>query len=150
MTSSADQDLANPIDRFLLVETYEARTGVKLPVGEEDLRATKILSETTKFLGDRYESGLLKKNYEPNIHDNSQSILTRFFELERRLIADVNLGKRYFSAINEYISLSHAKKITTYEVKFQPASRTWFLPHHSMISPKKPENCRPVFNASAY
>ncbi|XP_045036872.1 uncharacterized protein LOC123477557 [Daphnia magna] len=144
-----DQDLVNAIDRFLLTETYEARAGVKVLISDEELRANKILNETTKFVGDRYESGLLWKNEEPNLPDNSQSTLARSLKLERRLIADENLGKRYSAAVNEYISLGHARKLSAEEVNYHPAGRTWFLPHHPVI-PKKPEKCLPVFYASAY
>ncbi|XP_045032618.1 uncharacterized protein LOC123474468 [Daphnia magna] len=145
-----DQDLVNAIDRFLLTETYEDRVGVKVPISDEELRANKILNETTKFVGDRYKSGLLSKHEEPNMPDNSQSTLARFLKLERRLIADENLGKRYSAAINEYISLGHARKLSAEEVNYRPAGRTWFLPHHPVINPKKPEKSRPVFDASAY
>ncbi|XP_057372209.1 uncharacterized protein LOC130693104 [Daphnia carinata] len=145
-----DQDLVNAIDRFLLTETYEARAGVKVPVSDDELRANKILNETTRFVGDRYESGFLWKNEEPNLPDNSQSTLARFLKLERRLIADENLGRRYSAAINEYISLGHARKLSAEEVDYRPAGRTWFLPHHPVINPKKPDKCRPVFDASAY
>ncbi|XP_046643169.1 uncharacterized protein LOC124328443 [Daphnia pulicaria] len=150
LTPPADEDLANVINRFLLLETYEAKADVKAPVGKEELRAIKILKETTRFLGDRYESGLLWKNEDPNLPDNSESILARFFKLERRLILDENLGKRYSAAINEYISLGHARKLSAEEVKIRPAGRTWFIPHHPVINPKKPEKCRPVFDASAF
>ncbi|KZS02508.1 Zinc knuckle domain protein, partial [Daphnia magna] len=64
-----DQDLVNAIDRFLLTETYEDRVGVKVPISDEELRANKILNETTKFVGDRYKSGLLSKHEEPNMPD---------------------------------------------------------------------------------
>ncbi len=99
LSFSADQDLADAINRFLLIETYEARIGVKAPVGKEELRAIKILNDTTKFVGGRYESGLLWKSDEQNLPDNSGSVLNRFFKLERRLVADKNLGQRYATNI---------------------------------------------------
>jgi hypothetical protein len=147
---AADQDLADAINRFLLIETYEARSDAKAPIGKEDLRDINILNDTTKFVGDRYESGLLCKSDEPNLPDNSLSVLNRFFKLERRLVADKNLGKRYSTAINEYINLGYAQKLSDEESVIRPAGRTWFLPHHPVINPKKPEKCRPVFDASAY
>ena len=78
---SADQDLADAINRFLLIETYEARSGAKAPIGKEELRAINILNDTTKFVGDRYESRLLWKSDEPNLPDNSGSVLNRFFQV---------------------------------------------------------------------
>jgi hypothetical protein len=90
LESPADEDLANAINRFLLTETYEAKVDTKAPAGKEEIRAIKILNETTRFLGDRYESGLLWKAEDPNLPNNSESVLARFFKLERRLIADEN------------------------------------------------------------
>ncbi|KZS20875.1 Uncharacterized protein APZ42_012312 [Daphnia magna] len=80
--------------------------------------------------GDRYESGLLWKNKEPNLSDNSQSALSRFVKLE-----DSSPMK----------NLENAE-----EVNLRPAGRIWFLPHHPVINPKKPEKCNPVFDASTY
>jgi hypothetical protein len=81
---------------------------------------------------------------------NSESVLDCFFKLERRLIADENLGNCYSAAINEYINLGHARKISAEEPKVRPIGRTWILPNHPVINPKKPEKCRPVFDASAF
>jgi hypothetical protein len=91
---SADQDLTDAINHFLLIETYEARSGAKAPIGKEELRGIKILNDTTKIgiVGNQYESGLLCKSDEPNLPDNSVSVLNRFFKWERRLVADKNLG----------------------------------------------------------
>ncbi|KAK4006626.1 hypothetical protein OUZ56_011784 [Daphnia magna] len=51
-----DQDLVHAIDRFLLTEANEARAGVKVPISDEEVPANKILNETTKLVGNGYES----------------------------------------------------------------------------------------------
>ncbi len=80
LTPPADEDLANAINRFLFLETYEEKADAKAPVGTEELRAVNILNETTRFLGDRYEAGLLWKKEDPNLPDNSESVLAHFFQ----------------------------------------------------------------------
>lgn len=92
LAAPPNQDFVNAIDGFLLPKTYKARSGVKVPVGEEELRANKILKETTKFLCDRYESDVFWKDEVPNLPDNSHSTLSRFFKLERKFIAEGKLG----------------------------------------------------------
>ena len=78
-TLSADQNLADANNRFIPIETYEARIGVRAPViGKEESRFIKILNDLTKFVDERYESGLLWKSGEPNLPDNSGSVLNRF------------------------------------------------------------------------
>jgi hypothetical protein len=73
LTPSADEDLANAINRFLLLETYEAKADARAPVGKEELGAVKILNQTTRFPGDWYESGLLWKKEDPNLQQKTAS-----------------------------------------------------------------------------
>jgi hypothetical protein len=124
------EDLANAIIRFVLIETYEAKVDAKAPVGKEEFRAIKILNETTTFLGDRHEWRLFWRT--ENLADNSESALACFLRLEGRLVGEKILGKRYSNAINEYISLGHARKLSTEDAKVRPAGHTWFIPHHSV------------------
>ena len=141
--------LSKVVDRFLLFDTYEAHERSKPPIGREEARALRILDETTRFLGDRYEAGLLWRNDNPNLPDNSDAVLRRFLKLEKRLMADKALGERYSRAIDEYISLGHARKLSLEEISSGPVGRTWLVPHHPVLNPNKPDKCRPVFDASA-
>lgn len=47
------------------------------------------------------------------------------------------------------MSLNHAHKLTAAEIRESPSGRTWYLPHHNVVNPNKPEKCRVVFDASA-
>ena len=144
-----DKTLSDVVNRFLLFENYEANAAIKPAVGKEEQRANQILEQTTRFVGDRYEAGLLWRSDEPNLPDNSQAVLKRFFKLEKRLLSDPKLCERYVKAIGEYVELGHARKLTKEEIQSSPVGRTWFLPHHPAHNPNKPDKCRPVFDASA-
>jgi hypothetical protein len=50
--------------------------------------------------------------------------------------------------MNNYIEKGYARKLTAEEAA-TTTSRTWYLPHHSVVNPKKPEKLRVVFDAAA-
>jgi hypothetical protein len=145
----SDKTLARLVDRYFLFDTYEARPDITPPIGRDEARALRILQETTRFVGDRYEAGLLWKYDIPNLPDNSEAVLKRFLKLEKRLLNDPPLGEKYSTAINEYINLGHARKLTTEEALAGLPGRKWLLSHHPVLNPNKPGKCRPVFDASA-
>ena len=65
--------------------------------------------------------------------------------LERRLEKNKVLQEKYKDAVEDYIAQGHARKISLHQV---PRS-VWYLPHHSVIHPQKPEKTRVVFDCAA-
>lgn len=44
--------------------------------------------------------------------------------------------------------MGHARKLTQEEAE-QRSSKTWYLPHHSVVNPHKPDKLHVVFDAAA-
>ena len=71
--------------------------------------------------------------------------LKRLDLLKRRLEKDVDLKRKYKETVREYISLEHAQKIPDGQV----GSPVWYLPHHPVVHPQKPDKGRVVFDCAA-
>ena len=65
--------------------------------------------------------------------------------LKRRLEKDVDLKRKYKETVEEYISLGHAQRIPDGQV----GSPVWYLPHHPVVHPQKPDRVRVVFDCAA-
>jgi len=102
-------------------------------------RALRILKETVKKVDGRYEAGLLWKTVEPTLPNNREAAL------KRRLNFDPALKSLYAKAINEFVVLGHAQKLTREEAQQEPLGKTWYLYHHPVFNPNKPGKCRVVF-----
>ena len=89
------------VHRFWEAETYSTNRPAPMAVSKDDERALGILNSTTKHIGDRYESGLLRKEDVPKLPNNHPMALKRFLLLEKRLLRDyayyLRISPAYYS-----------------------------------------------------
>ncbi|XP_057374666.1 uncharacterized protein LOC130695542 [Daphnia carinata] len=137
------------LQQFVEADTFGTKPNVTKPIGREERRAWDILNNTTRHNGERYEVNLLWKMDNPDLPNNLFLAQRRFFNLERKLIKDKDLGKVYGSVISTYVNLHHARKLSREEINAGPLGRTWYCPHHPVFNPNKPGKCRVVFDLSA-
>ncbi|KFD54775.1 hypothetical protein M513_04475 [Trichuris suis] len=74
--------------------------------------------------------------------------MKRFISLRKRISADDELRSSYAKAISELIHLGIARKVEQKELRL-PAGRIWYLPHHGVRHPARPNKVRIVFDASS-
>uniref|UniRef100_A0A5S6QR54 Reverse transcriptase domain-containing protein n=1 Tax=Trichuris muris TaxID=70415 RepID=A0A5S6QR54_TRIMR len=137
------------LDQFFNSDLTCVPTDVGKAISPEENRAWKVLEESTRFHGERYQVRLLWKHDQSNVSVNRVAALRRFSHLERRLMAHPELGARYTAVMKEYISAGHARKLSPREVNAGQEGRTWWVPHHAVINPNKPSKLRIVFDAAA-
>ena len=92
--------------------------------------------------------GLLWKNDQPSLPFNRAMAKIRLHHLKRGLERDKDLHEKYSSAISSYVTKGHAGKRTKEEAD-RRSNKTWYLPHHPVISPNKQGKICVVFNAAA-
>lgn len=110
--------------------------------------AEHIIHSTIFKANNHYCMGLLWKNDQPSLPFNRAMAKIRFHHLKRRLERDKDLYEKYSSAISSYVTKGHARKFTKEEAE-RRTNKTWYLPHHPVISPNKPGKVRVVFDAVA-
>ena len=71
----------------------------------------------------------------------------RLMHLKRRLVKDESLRKKHAEVMQSYFLEGYAEVAPANEL--QDSERSWFLPHHLMINPKKPKTLRIVFDCAA-
>ncbi|XP_045023791.1 uncharacterized protein LOC123468402 [Daphnia magna] len=145
----AERECDVMLQQFVEAETFGTKPNVEKAVGREERRAWKILNDTTRHNGKRYEVGLLWKMDNPDLPNNFFAAQRRFFNLEGKLMKDKELAMTYGSVIDTYVNLKHARKLSRKEVDSGPVDRTWYCPHHPVFNPNKPKKCRIVFDLSA-
>ena len=68
--------------------------------------------------------------------------------LEKRFRRNEQLFEKYKTTVNGYISKGHARKIPIEELPTK-GKNVWYLPHHPVFHPRKPEKTRVVFDCTA-
>ena len=69
--------------------------------------------------------------------------------LERRLQKDDTLRQRYQETIDTDVKAGYVRKVDQTELNETRDELQWYLPHHPVINPHKPEKVRRVCNAAA-
>ncbi|XP_032787560.2 trafficking protein particle complex subunit 13 isoform X2 [Daphnia magna] len=75
--------------------------------------------------------------------------MKRLYSLERRFNRDEDFTRKYDTVVKEYIGLDHARLLTT-EQLWKESSKTWYLPHHGVVSPScSTTKVRVIFDGAA-
>ncbi|XP_075167990.1 uncharacterized protein LOC142241581 [Haematobia irritans] len=142
-----DDSLHQLVVDFFNVESIGVRSTPTI-VSNDDARATKILENTTKRVGNHFQTGLLWKGDDvimPNSYDMS---LKRLQSMERKMIRDYNFSVAYKEIIASYIKKGYVRKLSN-EEKLKSDPKKWYLPHFAVTNPNKPGKIRLVFDAAA-
>ncbi|XP_064619558.1 uncharacterized protein LOC135482999 [Lineus longissimus] len=120
----------------------------KKGMSAEDRRALKRLEDTTRKTDNRYEVGMLWKAENTWLPDNRALAESRLESLRRKLVKNPELHEKYTAFMTKLFSQGYAVQLSE-EEKLKGNSKTWYLPHHSVTHPRKPEKVRVVFDAAA-
>ena len=125
-------------------------TGVNVSARSKgDKRAHEQLEKTTKLLDGRYEVWLSWAEENPTIQNNYFSEHSQFCYLERRVEKDKSLKQRYEETINVDVQNCYVWNLEESELDENKDERQWYILHHPVINPHKPEKFRRVCNAAS-
>ena len=85
----------------------------------------------------------------PKLENNYFSAHSQFCSLERRLEKDLSLKARYQETIKVDLENEYVRKLDEEEFRETRDETQWYVPHHPVINPHKPDKVRWVFNAAA-
>lgn len=130
-----------------LESDFNERAVEDTSISQEDLHFLTKLKEGIKHKADgHYEMPLPFKGERPNLPNNMSSAMQRLNSLERRLKKDQKYYEHYVSFMNDMIARGNAEKVPKEEIDNKPA---WYIPHHGVYHPQKPNKIRVVFDCSA-
>ena len=112
------------------------------PTSQNDLLFMQIMESNIKLVDGQYSMPLPFRK-RPSLPDNRSCVLTRFKKLLSRFKRDPTYATKYRAFIDEFIQNGEAEEVTTSTLN------CWYLPHHGVVHPAKPDKVRVVFDASA-
>ena len=123
--------------------TYET----KASMSQNDKRALDIMEQSAKLVDSHYEIGLPWKNNPPHLSNNRLQAEQRPRSLKRRRQHDMSLLKKYRKFMDDILCKDYARKVSNQGLG--PMKTQWYLPHHPVFHPQKPDKVRVVFDCSA-
>ncbi|XP_014663229.1 PREDICTED: uncharacterized protein LOC106805948 [Priapulus caudatus] len=113
-----------------------------------DRKALQIWDESKLVVDGHYTMDIPFKAKEPNLADNQAMAERRLHSLGKRLDRDNVLKTKYVFEMNQLLKRGYAEPVPQ-EDMHRGDGKVWYLPHHPILNPKKPDKCRIVFDCAA-
>ena len=110
-----------------------------------------FMSKVSKSIHQRcdghYEMPLPFKQESVALPDNKEVALNRLSRLKKKLKTDSKYRKDYLAFMSNLIECGHAERVPAEEAEMK-SGQVWYIPHHGVYHPKKPDKIRVVFDCS--
>ena len=94
-----------------------------------------------------YKIALPWQNYTPDLHNNKIQAERHLQLLKKRLVKQPGLLEKYREFMDNLFVKDYASKIP--QERDEILGTHWYLPHHPVFHPQKPDKVRVVFDCSA-
>ena len=143
-----DEELNQQLERLWKTDFESSEVDTPVCASLEDKRALEIMEGTLQMVDGHFQVALPWR-YDPPFLPNKRIVAERRgLLLKKRLLKDEALFEKYKTTMTDYIEKGHAEKIPKeeLEVKDRPV---WYLPHHPVTHPLKPDKVRVVYDCAA-
>ena len=96
-------------------------------------------------VGNHYQTPLPLKNLDVKLPNNRKVAERRQLYLKKQLMKDDRFHPQYTEFMQEILGKVYAKESKS----TQQDGRVWYLPHHGVYHPRKPDKIRFVFDCSS-
>ncbi|XP_071479017.1 uncharacterized protein [Diadema antillarum] len=152
-----DEQLQQQVERFWYMDFGGSTLGAKVGESLEDKRARSKMDQSITKVDGHYQLGLPWRHENPCLPDNLTQAEARLQYLKRRLKRDPQLHQRYTATMEGYLDKGYAKEVEKTaqgepqdgDSRNDRTNKTWYLPHHPVLHPRKPDKTRVVFDCAA-
>ena len=118
------------------------------PFSIEDSKFLKILGDGLQLRKDNHFEMPLPMRDSPALVNNYQSAFQRLRKLQQRLQKDERFRDHYVDFMERVIKQGYAEPVSE-KGPSTTNGEVWYIPHHGVYHPRKPDKIRVVFDASA-
>ena len=116
---------------------------------QEDKKFLEIVNKGIKRTDDgHYEIPLPFRSKDVHLPDNKEQVFQRACWLKRKLTRNKKFHEDYVDFMNDTIQKGFARKVPPDRLPAR-SGQVWYIPHHGVYHPKKPNKIRVVFDCSA-
>ncbi|XP_068680444.1 uncharacterized protein [Montipora foliosa] len=134
--------------QFKNLEFSESVSDPTHALSRQDKRVIFIYKESARLLDGHYEIAIPWKLHPPGLPNNRLLAKHRLKLLRKRLIKDPELYSRYSAVMSDLLDKGYAKCVPE-DLRNRDDGKVWYLPHHSVVHPKKLERVYVVFDCAA-
>ena len=103
------------------------------------------MNEETVKIGRHYQTSLPFRSKEVYFPNNRRLVESRLVGIKRRILRDKQFAMHYKGFTEELLLKGYAREST----KSPSDGQVWYLPHHGIYHPSKPNKIKVVFDCNA-
>ena len=145
------KEVINPFQVMKMFEMdfSEKRADRQGTLSQDDLQFLKKMEEGIRQTADgHYEMPLPFRGNTPKLPNNKPLALRRLNKLKTRMENDVKYRQDYMAFMQDIIRKGFAERVP-HEQRPDDDGKSWYIPHHGVYHPQKPDKIRIVFDCSA-
>ena len=128
------------MDQFFNFEFNESLADLKTGMSQKDKKALSVFEEYVHLKDGHCEVEIPWKNYPPCLSNNRQVAEHRLKLLKKKLTRNLDMCDKYSNFIGDLVDKEYARKVPRDHSNQNGSDDVvWYLPHHSVTHPKKPE-----------
>ena len=144
----SDHGLNQQFQKFCNMEFNDTFTDNKLEMSIEDSRALEMMESSVQLKRGHYEIALPWKTSSPCLPNNRSVAEHRLDLLKRRFVRNPALYSKYSDFMDDLLHKGYARKVPITSIDY-PHYPLWYLPHHPVSNPNKPDKVRVVYDCSS-
>ena len=113
----------------------------------EDRLAHQVMKDSVRVVNGHFQLPLLWRRKDVRLPSNRSMVERRLKSLKNRLSKNEELRSRYAEVMQSYLERGYAEEVGVEAC--DDDERAWFLPHHPVVNPRKPEKTRIVIDCAA-
>ncbi|KAK3727376.1 hypothetical protein QZH41_006038 [Actinostola sp. cb2023] len=144
----ADVLLNEQFKQYCNMESNDTNYHDETTMSQEDIKALNSMKDSAKIVEGHYEIALPWRSFPPDLPNNKIAAERRLELLKKRLTKDEVLHANYTKFMEDLVNKGYAQKLSNENV-YGDVTSGWYLPHHPVTNPRKPEKTRVVFDCAA-
>ena len=142
-----EEMLSKQLEHLYNAEFGDTLVDVEQSLSFEHRRAKQIMDESVVLVNGHYQLKLPFRQSPPCLPDSLPEAKKRLYWLEKKMERDPEFHKRYASVVNKYQEEGSSRQVPDEEVP--TLKPIWYLPHHAVWHPRKPDEPRVVFDCAS-
>jgi len=115
---------------------------------QEDKRFIREVERGIQHHDGHYVIPLPFREPQMTMPNNRNQVLKRANWQRNKMLRDENYRNDYVNFVNEMLAKGYARKVPEDQLEAVPG-KVWYIPHHGIYHPRKPQKIRVVFDCSA-
>ncbi|XP_046577994.1 uncharacterized protein LOC124285766 [Haliotis rubra] len=142
------RELDQLVRQNMNIEFPEKGVQDRKEMSQEDKLFLKKVENSVEMKDGHYHIQLPFRNENIEMPDNHDYALKRLNSLRKKFEKNTQFYRDYSEFMMKVVSKGYAEKVPEEELQ-GPKGKTWFIPHHGVYHPRKPDKIRVVFDCAA-